>query len=150
MKNIFIITLSFLIFLNACKQREVIKTHGISYLEKREKLIMINKSNKNDIVKIFGQPASKGLTNDNLWIYIERTKTRGNMLKLGKNYLKTNNVLVLEFNDYGIVFDKKLYNKDNMNDLTFAEAKTENEIKKENYIRSFLSSVRQKMQVKKK
>ena len=37
-----------------------------------------------------------------------------------------------------------------MNDLIFAKAKTENEIKKENYIRSFLSSVRQKMQVKKK
>ena len=150
MKKLLITTLSLLIFITNCQQRQVIKSHGISYLEKREKLIMINKSNKNDIVKIFGQPASKGLTNNNLWIYIERTKTRGNMLKLGRNYLETNNVLVLEFNDYGIVFDKKFYNKDNMNDLTFAKAKTENEIKKENFIRSFLSSVRQKMQVKKK
>ena len=150
MKKLLITTLSLLIFITNCQQTRVTKIHGISYLEKREKLIMVNKSNKNDIVKIFGQPASKGLTNNNLWIYIERTKTRGNMLKLGRNYLRTNNVLVLEFNDYGIVFDKKFYNKDNMNDLTFTKAKTENEIKKENYIRSFLSSVRQKMQVKKK
>tara|TARA_B110000014_G_scaffold204643_1_gene154948 strand:- start:90 stop:542 length:453 start_codon:yes stop_codon:yes gene_type:complete len=150
MIKLLFITLPLFLLISSCQQREVIKSHGIAYLEKREKLIILNKSNKNDIVKIFGQPASKGLTNNNLWIYIERTKTRGKMLKLGKNYLKTNNVLVLEFNDYGIVFDKKFYNKDNMNDLTFAKAKTENEIKKENYINSFLSSVKQKMQVKRK
>ena len=36
------------------------------------------------------------MTNDNLWIYIERTRTRGKfMIKLGRNYLLKNNVLVL-------------------------------------------------------
>ena len=35
-----------LIFTTACQRNEVIKTHGISYLEKREKLIFVNKSNK--------------------------------------------------------------------------------------------------------
>ena len=83
------------IFITSCQRNEVIKTHGISYLEKREKLIIVNKSNKNDTIKIFGQPATKGMTNNNLWIYIERTKTRGKLLKLGRNYLKKNNVLVL-------------------------------------------------------
>ena len=77
-----------LVFLNSCQRNEVIKVHGISYLEKREKLIKINKSNKNDTIKIFGQPSTKGMTNDNLWIYIERTRTRGKLLKLGRNYLK--------------------------------------------------------------
>ena len=135
-----------LIFLFACQGNEVIKSHGISYLDKREKLIFINKSNKNDTVQIFGQPATKGMTNDNLWIYIERTKTRGKLLKLGRNYLKKNNVLILEFDKYVVLSKKEFYDKEDMNKINFAEAITQNDIKKENFIYSFLSSIRQKMQ----
>ena len=43
-----------LIFIIGCKQNQVIKTHGIAYLEKREKLIIVDKSNKNDVINIFG------------------------------------------------------------------------------------------------
>ena len=147
-KSIFILLLFITVF--SCQRHEVIKTHGISYLEKREKLIHLNKSNKNDTMEILGHPATKGMTNDNLWIYIERTQSRGNLLKIGRSYLKKNNVLVLEFNNYGILTAKKFFNKDNMKQINFIEAETENEIKKENFIYSFLSSVRQKMQSKKK
>ena len=148
-KNIYLF-IAILYFITACQQREVLSTHGIAYLEKKEKLIILNKSNKNDTINILGQPSTKGMTNDNLWIYIERTRTRGKMLKLGRNYLKKNNVLVLEFNNYGILIKKDFYNKDNMNELTFAKGITENEIRKENFIYSFLTSVRQKMESKKK
>ena len=133
-----------------CQRNEVIKTHGIAYLEKREKLITVNTSNKNDVIKIFGQPATKGMTDDNLWIYIERTQTRGKLLKLGRNYLKKNNVLVLEFDKYGILNNKEFYDKNNMKKVQFAKNITENEIRKENFIFSFLSSIRQKMQSKRK
>ena len=79
--------LSIILFLiTGCQQHEVIKTHGIAYLEKREKLITVKKSNKNDIIAIMGQPSTKGMVNDNLWIYIERTRTRGKLLKLGQNF----------------------------------------------------------------
>ena len=139
-----------LFFITSCQRNEVIKTHGIAYLEKREKLIFVNKSNKNDTIKIFGQPSTKGMTDDNLWIYIERTKTRGKLLKLGRNYLKKNNVLVLEFDKYGIVKRKEFYDKENMNKIAFAKDTTANEIRKENFIVSFLSSVRQKMLTKRK
>ncbi len=97
-----------------------------------------------------GQPATRGMTNNNLWIYIERTKNRGKLLKLGRTYLKKNNVLVLEFNKYGILKSKKFYDKGDMNKIKFAKSTTENEIKKENFIYSFLSSIRQKMESKKK
>ena len=137
-------------FIIGCQRHEVIKTHGISYLEKREKLLIVDKSNKNDIIKIFGQPATQGMTNDNLWIYIERTKTRGKLLKLGREYLKKNNVLVLEFNKYGILAKKDFYKKENMKKLRFTKNITENDIRKENFIRSFLSSIRQKMQSRRK
>ena len=137
-------------FILGCQRNEVIKTHGISYLEKREKLIIVDKANKNDVVEIFGQPATKGMTNNNLWIYIERTKTRGKLLKLGRNYLKKNNVLVLEFDKYGILEKKEFYKKEDMKDIKFTKNITENEIRKENFIHSFLSSIRQKMISKRK
>ena len=139
-----------LYLVTSCQRTPVVKTHGISYLEKREKLIFVNKSNKNDVIKIFGQPSTKGMTDDNLWIYIERTLTRGKLLKLGRSELKKNNVLILEFNKYGLLEKKEFYNKDQMNKLSFAKDITENEIRKENFIYSFLSSVRQKMQTRRK
>jgi len=149
MRLILIITCSLLLLIG-CQRHEVLKTHGISYLENKEKLIHINKSNKNDTVKILGQPATTGMTNNNLWIYIERTRTRGKLLKLGRNYLKKNNVLILEFDKFGVLVKKEFYNKDDMNKVNFAKKITENDIKKENFIYSFLSSIRTKMESKKK
>ena len=135
-----------LLFIISCQRKEVIRTHGISYLEKREKLIFVNKTNKNDTINIFGQPSTKGMTDENLWIYIERTITRGKILRLGRNLLKKNNVLVLEFDKYGVLKKKDFYNIHDMKKLTFEKNITENEIRKENFIYSFLSSIRQKMQ----
>ena len=146
-KNIYLLGF-FLLFIFGCQQKEVIKTHGVAYLNKREKLIIVNESNKNDTVSILGQPSTKGMVDDNLWIYIERTRTRGKLLKFGRNYLKKNNVLVLEFDKYGILKKKEFYDKGNMNKISFAKDITENELRKENFIYSFLSSVRQKMLTK--
>ena len=148
-KNIFILIL-FLTFIYGCQQNEVIKTHGVAYLNKREKLIIVNKTNKNDTISILGQPSTKGLVDDNLWIYIERTRTRGKLLKLGRNYLKKNNELVLEFDKYGILQKKDFFNREDMKKIKFAKDVTENELRKENFIYSFLSSVRQKMLTKRK
>ena len=138
------------IFAYSCSQNEVIRTHGVAYLDKREKLIIVNQSNKNDAISVLGQPSTKGMTNDNLWIYIERTRTKGKLLKLGRNYLLKNNVLILEFDIYGILNRKEFYNKKEMNEIKFAKDQSVNELRKENFIYSFLSSVRQKMLTKRK
>ena len=149
MKNLFILIIV-LTIVSSCKRNELIRTHGISYLENREKLIFVNKSNKNDARKILGEPSTKGMTDNNLWIYIERTITKGTLLKLGRNYVKKNNTLVLEFNKYGVLIKKDFFDKNKMQKVAFTKKITENDIKKENFIYSFLSSVRQKMLIKKK
>ena len=148
-KSIFFLLVG-LIFFTGCKRIEVVKTHGIAYLEKREKLIVVNKSNKNDAIKILGHPATKGMADSNLWIYIERTKTRGKLLKLGRNYLKKNNVLILEFDKYGVLNKKEFYNKERMQEVNFAKDITVNDARKENFVYGFLSSIRQKMESKRK
>jgi len=150
MKKITFYLLLILVFLTNCQRNPVIKTHGIAYLENRQKLIIVNKSNKNDAIEVLGRPATKGMTNESMWIYIERTHVRGKFHRLGRTNLAKNNVLVLEFNKFGVLDKKGFYNKDDMKKIRFAEKITENEIRKENFIYSFLSSVREKMEQRKK
>ena len=143
MKNIFLIFL--LLLISNCQRNQVIKTHGISYLENRQKELIINTSNKNDIRETLGNPSTKGLIDETVWIYIERTQTRGKLLELGRNITYRNNVLVLEFNKYGILTNKEFYDKEKMNKLKFAKKKTEGITREKDFIYSFLSSIRQKM-----
>ena len=60
------------------------------------------------------------------WIYIERTLSKGKFHKLGQNVLKTNNVLILTFDKYGILIKKDLYNKNDIKKISFSKKKTEN------------------------
>ena len=144
-KNHFLkITIVFII-LSGCKLQEPLKTHGIVYLENRSNKLIINKSNKNDVIKIFGQPQIKDSDNIDTWIYLERILTKGKYHKLGKHIVKQNNILILDFNKYGILKNKKLLNKEDINQIKFSKKNTENELSQKNFIRSFLESIRQKM-----
>ena len=144
-KNHFLkITIVFII-LSGCKLQEPLKTHGIVYLENRANKLIINKSNKNDVIKIFGQPQIKDSDNIDTWIYLEIILTKGKYHKLGKHIVKQNNILILDFNKYGILKNKKLLNKEDINQIKFSKKNTENELSQKNFIRSFLESIRQKM-----
>ena len=144
-KNHFLkITIVFII-LSGCKLQEPLKTHGIVYLENRSNKLIINKSNKNDVIKIFGQPQIIDSDNIDTWIYLERILTKGKYHKLGKHIVKQNNILILDFNKYGILKNKKLLNKEDINQIKFSKKNTENELSQKNFIRSFLESIRQKM-----
>ena len=142
-KNILIII--FLFFLANCQLQEPKKLHGINYLENRENLLIINKSNKNDVVNILGSPHSISINDDNKWFYFERMITRGKLHKLGRNVLKKNNILEIEFDKYGILLSKKLYTKDDMKKVKISKKQTENTVSQKSFIDSFLSSIKQKM-----
>jgi len=138
-----ILLLSF--FLLDCQKNKVIKSHGIIFLEKRESLLKTSITNKNDVIDILGQPHIRSIKDKNTWLYIERTKTRGSMHKLGQNVLLNNNVLIVKFNKYGILEEKIFYDKDKMNDHKFEKEVTDNVVKRGSFLESFLSSIRRKM-----
>ena len=115
------------------------------YLENRQELLKINESNKNDVINRLGQPHSTSISKDDTWIYIERTKTKGKIYTLGRNVLVNNNVLVVSFNEYGILKEKIFYDKKDMKDYKFSKVETENDIRKGSFVTSFLQSLRQKM-----
>ena len=147
MKHVLIL---FLFVLNNCQLKEANKPHGINFLDNREKVLIVGKTNKNDVVKLIGNPHSTSIISENTWIYFERTITRGKLIKLGQNVLKENNVLELRFNKYGILNSKKIYNKKNMNEVKYSKKQTENNITEKSFVGKFLSSIRQKMYGKRK
>ena len=137
-KNFYL--LPFFIILIACQFQEPSKTHGIIYLENRSQKVIVNKSNKNDIIRIFGQPQATSQNEEDTWIYFERILTKGKYHKLGRHVVKENNVLVLEFNKFGIIKNKKLYTKEDINKIAFLEKKTENKLSQKSFVESFLQS----------
>jgi outer membrane protein assembly factor BamE (lipoprotein component of BamABCDE complex) len=147
--QIYYIIFSFFL-LNNCQLKEPNKSHGINFLENREKVLQVGKSNKNDIINLIGNPHTISLKGDATWIYFERTITRGKLIKLGQNVLKENNVLELKFNKYGILTSKKIYKKENMKKINYSKKATKNEISQQSFVGKFLSSMKQKMYRKKK
>jgi len=107
------------------------------------KRIQVNSTNKNDIVKIFGEPSTKSTFDNDVWIYIERKITNTHFL--GKRELIVNNVLVLEIDDRGLLAKVDFYNKEDMNKLNFSKSSTEISYGKRNFVYDFLSSMRQKI-----
>tara|TARA_S200000501_G_C20429311_1_gene571564 strand:+ start:112 stop:513 length:402 start_codon:yes stop_codon:yes gene_type:complete len=123
----------------------VVKHHGVHFLEKKHKKLEISTSNKNDILKLLGEPSTKSTFDNDVWIYIERKVSTGKIYYLGKDKLIVNNVLVLELDNFGLLESKKLYKKDDMNKLTFAEKSTDPKYRKRSFVYDFLSSMRQKI-----
>ena len=143
MKNTLIILI--LLLLTNCQKNQVIKTHGVAYLEKKQENLLVNQANQNEVRLSLGNPSTEGLFDETIWIYIERTITKGKVLKLGQNVLMKNNVLVLKFDKYGVLSEKNFYDKNNMNELKFTKDTTEAVSKQQDFVYSFLSSIRQKM-----
>ena len=145
-KHFKIIILLFLsIILFNCQNNKVVKSHGIIFLEKREKLIETNVSNKNDVINVFGEPHVKSIKDNDTWFYIERTKTKGGVHRLGNDIFLNNNVLVVKFNNLGVLEEKLFYDKDKMNNHNFSKEVTDNVVTRGTFLDSFLSSLRNKM-----
>ena len=102
-------------------------------------------SSKNDIIKLLGPPSTQSTFDTDVWIFIERTTSSSKLRKLGKKDLITNNVLVLEMNNKGLLAKKVFFNKENMQNLKFSEDFTEMSLLKKSFVYDFLSSMRQKI-----
>lgn len=133
------------IILPACQFQKPYKNHGIIFLENRAKKLVENKSNVNDVIKIIGQPHTRSLNNDKEWFYFERIFTKGEYHKLGRNLLKSNNVLIVEFDRYGVLKNKIFLNKDDLKKVNFSEEITENNLTQKSFVQKLLTSIKEKM-----
>jgi len=133
------------ILLTNCSFKKVDKHHGVPFLEEKQKLLVIDETNKNEIRKILGSPSSTSLFDNDVWIYVERKLTQSELKNFGRMKLIKNDVLVLEIDNKGILKSKSFYNKDDMENVQMVEATTEDGFKKKTFVYDFMSSMRQKM-----
>ena len=135
----------FSLIVSNCTFKDAVKHHGVPFLEKKQSSLLINKTNKNDIIEILGYPSTKSKFDNDIWIYIERKQKQSKLTKLGKMNIYKNDVLILEIDNYGILKKKEFYNKNDMNNLRIVKTTTKKGFERNNFIYSFMSSMRQKI-----
>ena len=143
--NKFFILLTLLIFISNCSLKKVEKHHGVYNLKKKSDKLELFQTNTNDVIINFGIPSTKSLFDNDVWIYIERKFTTTKLSSLGKENLLVNNILVLEFNNKGMLVKKELLDIDKMNNLIISDGKTSVVNRKDAFVNNFLTSVIKKI-----
>ena len=128
-----------------CSFKPVVKHHGVPFLQKKQSILIVNKTNRNEILKILGNPSTTSKFDNDIWIYIERKQTQSKLKNLGKMKVFKNDVLVLEIDNYGILKNKKFYNKNDMENIKIVKTTTGSSYRKNSFIYDFMSSMRQKI-----
>ena len=134
-----------LITVTNCTTKKVVKHHGVPNLEKKQNSLIINESNKNDVIKLLGNPSTISIFNENIWVYIERKQTQSKLSNLGKMEIYRNDILEIEFDNLGIVINKKMYDIEKMEDIKLSKDTTETINKRKSFLYDFMSSMRQKV-----
>ena len=143
MKIYFIFIILFFFIAN-CSTNKISYNHGFISLQTKYEKIMINRTNKNDILKIIGPPSSISNFDNNKWFYIQTKKENQSLLKLGIKKIEKNNILVVKFNNKGILEKKDIFNLNDMNDIKYVKNITEKEFRQNNTLYKIFSSLREK------
>jgi outer membrane protein assembly factor BamE (lipoprotein component of BamABCDE complex) len=138
----YIYTVIILLFISNCTLNKVVNHHGVHFLEKKyQKITNNNNNNKNDIFELLGPPSTNSDFNENIWIYIERSKISSRITKLGEKVLVTNTIVVIEFDNRGIVKDKTLFDKNDINNMKFVKETTTESLRNKDIVYEVLSGI---------
>ena len=133
------------IFLTSCKLNKIVNHHGIHNLEVKSKKLLVDNTNINEIDKLLGPASSISYFDNKVMFYLERKTSNSKLHRLGKKKLITNNVLLLEVNDRGMLVCKKFFNKEDLNKMDFSKKITNVDVGKQSFIYKTLSGVRAKI-----
>ena len=130
-----------LIFSYSCKLSPSITHSGVINLDKKKDSFFLGKTNKNDVIKAIGETLLIEYPEEKSWIYIE-IETKRNLL--GQKILVKNDILMLGFDDKGILLTKDFLNLKNMKDLNFSDEITQVTAIEESTSKKFFSSMRKR------
>ena len=134
-----------IILISNCSLNKVVKHHGVHNLKIKNEKLKILSSNTNDVMSNLGFPSTKSTFDNDVWIYLERKITSSELKTFGKKKLITNDVLILEFDNKGILVKKDFLSMNDMNKLKIIESNTVVANKKNTFISTFVSSLKQKI-----
>ena len=132
------------LFIISCSSNRLSNNHGLISLQAKYDKIIINKTNKNDILKIIGPPSSISNFDKSRWFYIETKKTNQSLFKLGIQKIEKNNILIVKFDNKGILNQKKILDLNDMNDVKYVKKITSKQYEKNNTLYKIFSSIREK------
>ena len=95
-----------IILISNCSLNKVVKHHGVHNLKIKNEKLKILSSNTNDVMSNLGFPSTKSTFDNDVWIYLERKITSSELKTFGKKKLITNDVLILDFDNKGILVKK--------------------------------------------
>ena len=144
MKKILLYLSIFTIITN-CNLKQNIEHHGVHLLDKKNEKLRINEYNKNDVIRELGPPSVRSSFDEDLFFYIERKIHTQGLYKLGKREILKNNVLIIKFDNRGLLVKKEFIDLEKMNDLEITKKITDIDYQKTSFIYDFLSSMRQKV-----
>ena len=135
----------FTLVVSNCSFKKVEKHHGVPFLDKKQKQLIVDQSTSNDVRKILGTPSTRSKFDNDIWIYIERKQTQSRLRNLGRMKIFKNDILVVEIDDNGILKKKEFYNMEDMKKIKVVEDTTEATFARNSFIYDFMSSMRQKI-----
>ena len=94
---------------------------------------------------IIGPPSTKSKFDNEVYIYIERKTSSSKLIRFGKKKLITNNVLILDIDNKGILISKKFYNMDDMQKIKFDSDITITDHSKKSFVYNFFYTLRQRI-----
>jgi len=140
-----ILFISIFLLITNCNLQQNVEHHGVHMLEEKVKKLTINEDNKNDVIRVLGPPSVESNFDNDLMFFIERKILVRGLTRLGKRQILTNNVLIAEVDNRGILVKKEFIDLNQMNDLEISTRITEIDYQKTSFIYDFLSSMRQKV-----
>jgi|TARA_B110000971_G_C19837519_1_gene420984 outer membrane protein assembly factor BamE (lipoprotein component of BamABCDE complex) len=133
---------SYFIFISSCSLKPVITTHGILNLDKRTDLIFLGSMNKNDVIKILGETTLKEQPDEKKWVYIETVEQK----KFGKKKIIKNTMLILEFDNRGLLKNKEVLSDNDFNEIKFDKNVTVTSGVNDSLSKRIFSSIRKRAQ----
>ena len=131
--------------LSNCTINKVVSNHGVNVLEKKQEKLVLNKSNRNDIIKLLGYPSTESLFDNNELFYIERKHSKKSVIKLGKKTMTTNNVLVLKLDKRGILIEKNFLDIEDLNKISYSKDGVKAIYNDRSALKSFFNSIIRKI-----
>ena len=133
------------LFLFSCSLTPNIKLSGVVNLEKKQEALVIGVSNKNDVISSLGESILKESPGDDSWAYIETSEVKN---IFGKKKIIKNNVLLLEFNQRGVLAGKHILNINDINKLDLDKDITNTNALNDSFSKKFFGSMRKRLQNK--
>jgi outer membrane protein assembly factor BamE (lipoprotein component of BamABCDE complex) len=144
MKNTVIVMLISLTTLS-CTLQDNFHLSGVVNLKEKQKILQVNTSNKNDVINLFGESVFVEFQEKNTWLYGEIVSKKS---FFGKNKILKSNLLYLDFNNRGILVNKRILDKEKLRDIEFSAAYTSSKSLSRSFSKKLFNSLKKRYQNK--